>query len=98
MVFGLASLSTAFPGVQNVTFSFSYMRSEMDNERLRELLRQELAYARAETDHLFQMLAPPALYDRPIPERHRVIFYLGHLEAFDWNMIAAKSFGLPAFN
>jgi len=70
----------------------------MDNERLRELLHQELAHARAETDHLFQILAPTAMYARPISERHRVIFYLGHLEAFDWNMIAAKSFGLAAFN
>ena len=21
------------------------------------------------------------------PERHRMIFYLGHLEAFDWNLL-----------
>src|SRR5262245_48754390 len=44
------------------------------------------------------MLAPDAIYERPIPERHRVIFYLGHLEAFDWNMICATSFGLQPFN
>ena len=23
-----------------------------------------------------------------MPERHRLIFYLGHLEAFDWNLLA----------
>ena len=40
--------------------------------------------ARARTDALFELLDPVALYDRPVPERHRLIFYLGHLEAFDW--------------
>jgi iron(II)-dependent oxidoreductase len=44
--------------------------------------------ARARTDALFQLLPPNAFYDRPIPERHRLIFYLGHLEAFDWNLLA----------
>ena len=44
------------------------------------------------------MLAPAAIYERPIRERHRIIFYLGHLEAFDWNMICATSFGMPSFN
>ena len=31
--------------------------------------------------------SPDSLYDRPIAERHRIIFYLGHLEAFDWNLL-----------
>jgi gamma-glutamyl hercynylcysteine S-oxide synthase len=44
--------------------------------------------ARARTDALFQMLPPNSYYDRPVPERHRLIFYLGHLEAFDWNLFA----------
>jgi iron(II)-dependent oxidoreductase len=47
----------------------------------------KLAEARAVTDRLFQHLDPSALYDRPIAERHRMIFYLGHLEAFDWNQM-----------
>jgi ergothioneine biosynthesis protein EgtB len=34
------------------------------------------------------------LYDRPIPERHRIVFYIGHLEAFDWNLIAGQALGL----
>jgi ergothioneine biosynthesis protein EgtB len=68
------------------------------SERLREILRRDLASARTETDRLFQMLAPEAMFERPIPERHRLIFYLGHLEAFDWNMICANSFGMPSFN
>ncbi|MCU1260804.1 MAG: hypothetical protein JWO80_3689 [Bryobacterales bacterium] len=53
-----------------------------------------LAQARATTDSLFQCVDPSALYDRPIPERHRIIFYLGHLEAFDWNQL--KQTGMTA--
>jgi ergothioneine biosynthesis protein EgtB len=65
---------------------------------LRKTLRQHLARARARTDALFEMLAPAALYERPISERHRIAFYLGHFEAFDWNMICATSFGMSSFN
>jgi len=44
-----------------------------------------MAEARSRTDALFELLPPNSFYDRPIAERHRLIFYLGHLEAFDWN-------------
>lgn len=47
-----------------------------------------LSEARAKTDALFKLLSPNSFYDRPIPERHRLIFYLGHVEAFDWNLLA----------
>ncbi|HJU03742.1 MAG TPA: SUMF1/EgtB/PvdO family nonheme iron enzyme [Nitrospiraceae bacterium] len=53
--------------------------------------------ARIRTDALFALLRPTALYHRPVAERHRLIFYLGHLEAFDWNLIA-PALGLPAFH
>ena len=43
--------------------------------------------ARRRTDALFQLLPPNSFYERPVPERHRLIFYLGHLEAFDWNLL-----------
>ncbi|HEV2379712.1 MAG TPA: SUMF1/EgtB/PvdO family nonheme iron enzyme [Terriglobia bacterium] len=46
------------------------------------------ADSRAVTDRLFEIVQPQALYDRPIPERHRIVFYIGHLEAFDWNLLA----------
>ena len=49
-------------------------------------LLQRLADARANTDALFAKVAPKALYDRPIPERHRLIFYVGHLEAFEFTV------------
>ena len=50
-------------------------------------LLTRLAEARARTDALFQVLPPNSFYDRPIAERHRLIFYLGHLEAFDFNLL-----------
>jgi ergothioneine biosynthesis protein EgtB len=61
-------------------------------------LRARLAEARQQTDALFALVQPEALYDRAIPERHRLIFYLGHLEAFDWNLIAAQGFGAEPFH
>jgi len=60
-------------------------------------LASRLAAARTATDELFSIVRPEALYDRPIPERHRLIFYLGHLEAFDWNLIAVRTFGIEPF-
>ncbi len=45
-----------------------------------------LARARENTDRLFELVRPEALYERPIAERHRIVFYVGHLEAFDWNL------------
>ena len=65
---------------------------------LRQELMAQLRSARAQTDQLFQIVRPESLYDRPIPERHRIIFYLGHLEAFDWNLIARQVLGLPSFH
>src|ERR1700716_1360784 len=61
-------------------------------------LTDALADARRRPDELFALLAPGALYDRPIPERHRIIFYLGHLEAFDWNQIARTPSFEPEFD
>jgi formylglycine-generating enzyme required for sulfatase activity len=49
-------------------------------------LSARIELARQRTDRLFDLLKPDALHSRPIPERHRLIFYLGHLEAFDWNL------------
>jgi ergothioneine biosynthesis protein EgtB len=50
-------------------------------------LLARLAHARSQTDQLFDLVKPYSLYERPVPERHRIIFYLGHLEAFDWNLL-----------
>nr|MCU0228336.1 hypothetical protein [Bryobacterales bacterium] len=54
--------------------------------------------ARAASDALFTILAPGALLARAVEERHRFLFYLGHLEAFDWNLLGKGALGLPAFH
>lgn len=74
------------------------MHSSVTVVELRQLLQTRLADARARTDELFRLVRPEALRDRPIPERHRTIFYLGHLEAFDWNLIPRSTFGQEAFD
>lgn len=53
--------------------------------------------AQAASDALWSVIRPAALYQRPVPERHRLIFYLGHLEAFDWNLLA-PALGLQPFH
>ena len=65
---------------------------------LNRILLQRIESARSRTDELFALLTPGALYSRPIPERHRLIFYLGHLEAFDWNQICRKALDIPSFH
>ena len=54
------------------------------------MLAERLAEARRQTDSLFDILKPEALYERPVAERHRIIFYVGHLEAFDWNLLGDR--------
>lgn len=61
-------------------------------------LQERLDSARELTDSIFRLLKPEALYSRPIPERHRLVFYLGHLEAFDWNLIARKTLGVGSLS
>jgi len=60
--------------------------------------RTMLAEAREQTDKLFDLVLPDSLYDRPIAERHRLVFYLGHLEAFDWNLLRPNMRKVEAFN
>jgi len=62
------------------------MATRVTPELLPHLLAR-IEEARARTDALFALLALDSIYDRPIPERHRLIFYLGHLEAFDGNLL-----------
>jgi len=54
--------------------------------------------ARRRSDELFGIVKPAALYERPIAERHRIIFYIGHLEAFDWNLLHGALPGLKSFH
>lgn len=56
-----------------------------------------LADARLRSDALFRIVRENSLYERPIPERHRIVFYVGHLEAFDWNLLGG-TLGLRSFH
>jgi gamma-glutamyl hercynylcysteine S-oxide synthase len=75
-----------------MTATATRLQSRSQNLQLR------LAEARRRTDELFALVRPVALYERPIPQRHRLIFYLGHVEAFDWNLLAHRAFGLAPFH
>ncbi len=66
-------------------------------EPLQPLLHR-IIDSRARTDAIFEMISPAALFKRPIPERHRLIFYLGHLEVFDWNLLGRGAFELETEN
>lgn len=46
-----------------------------------------LQHSRRVIDEVFALVAPDSLYERPIPERHRIVFYIGHVEAFDLNLL-----------
>ena len=61
-------------------------------------LRQRVADARMRTDELFALVRPDSLFERPVPERHRLNFYVGHVEAFDWNMISTCELGPKPFH
>ncbi len=57
-------------------------------------LLSDLSAARAQSDRLFGSIKPEALYDRPIDARHRVLFYIGHLDGFDSIQICREGAGV----
>ena len=56
-----------------------------------QALIDRLAEARNYTDKSFEIVRADSLYERPIPERHRIVFYIGHLEAFDLNLFRSQA-------
>jgi len=72
------------------------MNATVSQPEIRNQLLLRLIESRSVTDELFRIVRADAIYDRPIPERHRIIFYMGHLEAFDWNLIGGHALGLGA--
>jgi iron(II)-dependent oxidoreductase len=61
-----------------------------------EQLRNLVLEARGNSDRLFEIVRQDSLYERPIPERNRIVFYIGHLEAFDWNIFRTHLFSLES--
>ena len=72
-------------------------KTSLSEDKGQELLAA-LEGARSVTDELFRIVKPQFLYDRPIPERHRIVFYIGHLEAFDWNLAGKRALNLRSSN
>jgi formylglycine-generating enzyme required for sulfatase activity len=48
-------------------------------------------------DGLFGLVSPEDLFERPLPLRHRLVFYIGHVEAFDWNLLRFPKPDRPSF-
>jgi formylglycine-generating enzyme required for sulfatase activity len=61
-------------------------------------LIEELELGRAESDRFFQIIKPEGIYERPIDARHRVIFYIGHLDGFDSIQICREGIGLKSLD
>jgi len=73
------------------------MLATQNGTAVRHGLVERIFDARRRSDALFGLVRADCLYERPIPERHRIIFYVGHLEAFDWNLLH-ENFGLKSFH
>ena len=58
----------------------------------------EVRSARVESDRFFDIIRPEAIYERPINARHRVIFYIGHLDGFDSIQICREGLGIKSFD
>ena len=74
------------------------MLATQNDIAVQQQLLERLLDARRRTDELFSVVKSRSIYERPIPERHRIIFYVGHLEAFDWNLLGERIFGLRSFH
>ena len=74
------------------------MPATQNGVELQHELLARLHEARVQTDQLFDQVKPEFLYERPIPERHRVVFYIGHLEAFDWNLLRERLLARSSFH
>lgn len=60
-----------------------------------DLIRQ-WETACAQSDALFSRVSPQGFFARPIGERHRVLFYRGHIEAFDINVLSRHIAGVAS--
>ena len=66
----------------------------VDRDALASWYRRNRARSRA----LFELLSDAAFYSRPIPLRHPVVFYAGHLPAFSFNTLVKRGLGGPSID
>jgi gamma-glutamyl hercynylcysteine S-oxide synthase len=59
---------------------------------------EQLQSARAESDRFFDIIARAAMHERPIDARHRIIFYVGHLDGFDSIQICREGLGIKSMD
>ena len=74
------------------------MLTAQNDVAVRHQLLERISDARRRSDALFSIVRSDSMFERPIPERHRIIFYVGHLEAFDWNLLHENVLGLKSFH
>jgi len=53
---------------------------------------------RARSNALFDLLSDETYYIRPIPLRHPIVFYEGHLPAFSFNTLVKRGLGQPSID
>ncbi len=66
------------------------MKTAICNSLLRDELKTAFQAALNKTEQLFALVHPDAYNERPIPLRHPIVFYEGHLPAFTWNTLFGK--------
>ena len=77
-----------------MTQSAPFGAEVIDRRRIIQAYRDN----RARTRGLFEMLTPDAYYERPIPLRHPVVFYDGHMPAFAVNAFLKRGLGHPGLD
>ena len=70
------------------------MNTALDREQLLNWFREN----RERSHRLFAMLTPDSYYERPIALRNPVVFYEGHLPAFNFNTVVKRALGWPGIN
>jgi iron(II)-dependent oxidoreductase len=64
----------------------------------RDVLRRRYLANRSRSAELFALVVPAAYYERPIPLRHPIAFYEGHLPAFSYNKLVREALGGPSID
>jgi len=70
------------------------------NDALHSVVDRESAISwflktRKRTAKIFDIITPASYYDQPIPLRHPVVFYEGHIPAFGVNTLLKRGLGQP---
>ena len=64
----------------------------------RDIVIESYRENRAVTKRLFDLINADAYYERPIPLRHPIVFYEGHIPAFSVNCLLKKGLGHSGIN